>query len=371
MMKVLQVITKAEHGGAQTQVRLLLEGLSAQQHEVELCVGSTGALCDIADALGITQHHIPGLGSSRPLQLASQIGAVADLIRRSAPDVVHCHSSHAGLVTRLASRRAGATCVYTAHGFQFKRTVPLARRVAAFAGEFVAARAGGRIICVNRVEVRLARRWLWVPLSRIAMIPTSAPAAPPAPASNPVGRQSQGAPLKIVFVGRLAAPKRQDLAIAAVAMMESPVELLLVGDGPDRERLTASVRDGRSAVRLLGDRSDVAALIADADVLTLISEHEGAPVALVEAMRAGRCIVASDLPGIREQLDTAGVLVSNRAESIAAAWQSLALDDALRHSLGEAGRRRYEERFTPERVVEATLEVYEQAVTDSLVSRRR
>src|SRR5450755_1612822 len=118
-MKIAYIITRAEMGGAQTHVLDLLKGF-ADRHTPVLMVGERGYLTEECDRLGIENHIVPDL--LPPLQpwqdFKSFVNAI-NLLRRIRPDLVHCHTSKAGIVGRLASRVCQIPAVFTAHTWCF------------------------------------------------------------------------------------------------------------------------------------------------------------------------------------------------------------------------------------------------------------
>jgi glycosyltransferase involved in cell wall biosynthesis len=131
--------------------------------------------------------------------------------------------------------------------------------------------------------------------------------------------------------------------------------LAIAGDGPERERLAALAAEGGIAerVHLLGFRSDVANLLAAAEVFVMPSWWEGLPLALLEAMFAGNAIVASDVSGIPEAIPGPeyGILVPPRdAPALTAALADVLRDGTLRARLGQAAQARAREVFSVERM---------------------
>ena len=116
-------------------------------------------------------------------------------------------------------------------------------------------------------------------------------------------------------------------------------------------------------ITLEGDVANVAERLAQQQVFVLLSDHEGLPIAILEAMRAGMAIVATRLPGIEEMLthQESAWLVPNEAPEVARALQTLLGDAALRQRLGRAARARYEAGFQPEAMAAPVLAIYQQA----------
>jgi glycosyltransferase involved in cell wall biosynthesis len=345
----MQVITKGESGGAQTHVLVLCKALMPRIRLVAVIGGASprSLLGDELQALGIPVCPLPQLGNSlSPLRVFSAVRALLRLLREHKPDALHAHSGVAGVVARIAGLIAGTPVIYTVHGFGFKPEAPLAQRLAAWLAEWTMARFTHHMICVSSHELQLARR-LPIAANRLSVIPN---AVWDTPARAHPGHE----PMRIAMVARLAAPKRPDLLLLALARLRDRLgheaAATLIGGGPDIEAHRAlAERLSLQGVEFAGDVGDVPARLAQHEVFVLMSDHEGLPISVIEAMRAGLAIVASDLPGIRELLThgTHGLLVPNEPDALAEALLALAAAPQLRARLGQAARRHYETRFTP------------------------
>jgi lipopolysaccharide/colanic/teichoic acid biosynthesis glycosyltransferase len=167
------------------------------------------------------------------------------------------------------------------------------------------------------------------------------------------------------MVARMAAPKRHDLLIHALALVRNSLgrelPVTFAGDGPllaQHQALAKSL--DLQAITWAGDVADVPTLLAQHEVLVLLSDHEGMPITVLEAMRAGLCVLASDLPGTREQIsiNQDGVLVTNHATAVAEQLLRLAKEPQLRKRLGQGAQQSFEDRFTAARMAERVLQVY-------------
>jgi glycosyltransferase involved in cell wall biosynthesis len=142
---------------------------------------------------------------------------------------------------------------------------------------------------------------------------------------------------------RLVDQKRHDVLLRAWARLPVQCVLLVAGDGPNRQAIESLHTDLGLAdrVRLLGNRSDVPRLLAAADVATLASDWEGLPVFVLEAMAAGRPVVATAVDGLTEVLRHGGGLLvpPGEPEALAAALGRLLTDPAERAAAAEAARR--------------------------------
>jgi glycosyltransferase involved in cell wall biosynthesis len=361
-MKVLLLITKGETGGAQTHVLGLCQALAGQVQFLAAVGGSepVSALGNGLTALGVPVHQLPQLGNSlSPLRLFAAVRVLRRLLEHQQPDVIHAHSAVAGLVARVAGRMAGVPVVYTVHGFGFKSQVPRLQRWAAWLAEYTVARFTGHMICVSEFERQLARQ-LPLPPGCLSVIPNAVP-------DTPERAHPTQEPACIVMVARLANPKRPDLLLHALAVLRDglghEVQATLIGSGPDLAAHHAlAKRLNLQAVHFTGDVTDVAQRLAQHEIFVLVSDHEGLPISIIEAMRAGLAIVASDLPGIRELMtnDQQGLLVPNQVNALAEALARLVGSAPLRTRLGSAARARYLDKFTPDKMATPVAAIYTQ-----------
>jgi glycosyltransferase involved in cell wall biosynthesis len=167
-------------------------------------------------------------------------------------------------------------------------------------------------------------------------------------------------------IGRLAPAKAHADMIEAFAAMSARVpeaRLLLVGEGPLRPTLEAEVarRGLGQRIRLLGVGGESAELVKACDVFVLSSVREGLPVSVLEAMRAGRPVVATDVGGTGEAVEdgVTGRLVPARdPAALAAAMEDVLGSEERMAQLGAEGLRRWEQRFTSQRMVSETEALY-------------
>ena len=173
--------------------------------------------------------------------------------------------------------------------------------------------------------------------------------------------------LVMAIIGRLDEQKGHAFLLDAFARLAREtrleVRLLVIGDGRLRDTLERQARASRihDRVMFLGSRTDVHRLLPIVDVVAFSSLYEGLPIALLEAMAAGRCIVITDVPSMLEAVradQEAVVAPSADASGLADALIRVAIDPELRGRLGDAARRRFMERFTAQRMVSRYDAIY-------------
>lgn len=357
---VVLVITKGEAGGAQTHV---LELCRALQDRVRFTVVIGGddtrsVLGQALNQLGITVLVLPTLQNSlNPLKVLASVLSLLAHLRVLQPDVIHAHSAVAGVITRLAGKLRQIPVVYTVHGFGFKPQAPWLIRTNAWLAEAVLAAWTTRMVCVSAYEKELAAR-LPMPPDRVSVVHNAL-------ADVPWRSDMTAQPPRLVMVARMATPKRPDVLIEALALLAQrglQPDTHILGGGPDLARHQAAAAP-MPHIRLEGDVNDVAERLAQHQIFVLLSDHEGLPISILEAMRSGMAIVATRLPGIEEMLthEQSAWLVPNTPQAVAEALQTLLADGPLRQRLGQAARERYEAQFQPEAMAEPVLSLYQQA----------
>jgi glycosyltransferase involved in cell wall biosynthesis len=373
-MRVLHVM-EATIGGTRRHLVELARGqqrAGLEVHVAAACLRVPDFERDLVqlESQGIGVTRISMLREVAPINDWRRVAELRALLRRVRPDIVHTHSSKAGVLGRWASLREGiGVRVHTPHTFAFL-----------FAGMFSAPRRAfyrklerwlcartARIIAVSKGEARTIAGSGVVPEGRLRVIENGIDARPLREAQA-LGRGeldfSDAAPL-LFCAGLLNVAKGQDLLVEALATPGlERVQCALAGEGELRPQLEARIAalglSGR--VRLLGFRPDVPALLASADLVVLPSRWEGMPYVLLEAMASARPILATPVDGARE------LIARGKCGRVARAISAPALADELRALIalpreeralmGRAGRACVEQHYTLERMVEGTIAVY-------------
>ena len=294
------------------------------------------------------------------------------LCRRQRYDVIHVHwPLPLALFGWAAQRARPAALVTTFYGVELrwvKTAMPFLRGFLKWA-----ARRSDRVVAISSYTAAEVRELVQLPIEVIPYT-TSLPPPPPVPRA---ARPSPGATFTVLFVGRLVERKGVSHLVDAVNLLlpGADVRLVIVGDGPERARIEARVRDrgldGRVAVRGQVSDAELQAAYAGADAFVLPAvvdrrgDTEGLGVVLLEAMNHRVPVIASAIGGITDIVEdgVSGLLVPpGDAPALAAALGRLARAPDLAAGLGEAGYRRLRERFDWDAITRRWLEVYAAAV---------
>ncbi len=366
-------------GGAQENTLLTCQGLVERGHQVVLYSGPTagpeGELLAEAARRGVTVVEVPAL--VRPVSPLRDLAAYRDLRTRFAatgPEVVHTHSSKAGVLGRMAAHAAGVkTIVHTIHGLPFHAYQnPLLRWLYVRAERF-AARRCHKIISVAEAMTRKAVAAGVAPPEKFVTVYSGMEVEPfiaARAAREEVRRRLGYAPEHFVVakLARLFELKGHEYVLAAareVAAKHPQARFLFIGDGVLRGRLEARVRQLGLGERVrfagLVPAAEVPGYLAASDLLVHASLREGLPRAVPQALLVGTPVVAFDEDGAPEVVrdGETGLLVPSRdAAALARAIRRMIEEPELARSTAAAGRDLAAKTFPAERMVERIAEIY-------------
>jgi glycosyltransferase involved in cell wall biosynthesis len=374
--KLLLLITKSETGGAQKVVYHIAANLPPDQFDITAACAPGGQLIDWLKNLPqkITVVEMPEL--KRNLSPANDIKAFQNLYRlmkRETFDIVHCHSSKAGILGRLAARAAGVPKIlFTVHGWSINDYQSFPVRALYTLAERLAGAVSTRIICVSQSDFNKGRDLHISSAPKMCVIYNGLPIpAFQAGKLREIINISKDAPI-IGTVARLVDQKNPLFLLAVAAeiiggkTVNSTVPapyFVIIGDGPlrpDCERFINKNNLG-GRVFLLGNRDDAAELIVDFDIFTLFSRWEGLPLTIIEAMLAELPVVASPVGGVEELVarDETGLLVNGSNPSMAArALEELLGNRERRIILGLNGRKKATGLFGIDNMVKSYINLY-------------
>ena len=356
--RILQMITRADLGGGQVHVLDLLRGFR-NEFEMVLATGEEGYCTEEAEKLGIEYHILPGL--VQKIQPASDVRALWSAMRAFRairPDLVHCHTTKAGLVGRLAAWLSRVPVVFTAHTWCFSEGTSPVWQLVGRPAETLAGYWANQIITVSESNRRAAiEKGITTP-EKLVTVHNGV-----ADHSHRARPGVDGTP-RIIMVARFVPQKNQRLLLEAVSRLRVPVILTFVGDGPLRSEVEAAATACPSHVQVefLGQRQDIPELLAQSHIFALSTNWEGFPISILEAMRAGLPVVAADVNGVGEAVRDSenGILVRpSDADGLYQAVDLLVTNPALRERMGARSRLEYEQRFSVDAMLRKTAAVYE------------
>lgn len=298
--------------------------------------------------------------------LAGEVARFQAILSRTAPDLLHLHSSKAGLVGRLTLRGSRPT-IFQPHSWSFEAATGAQARLA-LRWERVAQRWTSLTLCVSEAERQHGRR---VGLAGTTMVLPNAVDAQrfhPMPRSAALARRRSlglypdDRPLA-VCVGRVCPQKGQDLLLEAwphVVQRVPSARLVIVGD---RDVPWAAALQAPDGVDFVGAVDDPVAWFQTADVVVVPSRWEGQPLVVLEAMACGVPVVASSIPPIVETLPrSAGAVVPAQDPAALADALVKRLDEsgrALSAAEGKAGRAHAISRHSPSEIGEELVKLYD------------
>jgi len=370
--RILEIIPTLDRSGAEKQLTLLAGGLERDEFDVHVCALTRGGPLE-AD---LRQAGIPVSIVGKRLKIdPAAFLRLRRLIARLRPDLVHtwlfaanAYGRAAALTCGVKRLVAGERCV---DPWKTRAQLAIDRFLARYSVRIVANSPG-----VQEFYVRHG-----LPAEKFEVIPNGVAAAPPATTTRAEILAGLGLPAGarlVAILGRLWPQKRVKDAIWAADVLKvvrDDVHLLVIGDGPDHEKLLKFREQVRIAdlVHFLGHRADVPRLLPHLEALWSPSAYEGQSNAILEAMAAGIPVIATDVPGTRDLVvhETTGYLVPTTAQAAAAttvnrdvaaglAGHTLRLldDPELGRRLGQAARRRMLDEFSVETMVARYRDLY-------------
>lgn len=372
-MRIVQLVTRMDVlGGAQTHVSDLTKGLRLHGHEVILISHGEGPLTKELQALSITYEHIQTLGV--PIQPWKDLQAYRQLIKllkKYKPDLLAIHSSKAGILGRMAGWRLGIPTIFTAHSWSFSGLEPGLKRNCYIGMEKLAGALSSGIITVSHHNYREAEKAKIAQKPRMHVIHNGIHDDEWLSAAHTGVRK-----LELIMVARFAHPKNHPLFFQALQeLTHLPWHLTLIGDGPLLPEMKSYVTQcgWQHRVHFTGEIKEVAEYLQRAHLFVLVSSSEGLPISIIEAMRAGLPVIASDVGGISELVDegeTGYVVEKNDVTALITALETLITKEEQRIRFGNNARQKYVEDFTFEKMLKDTVHYYEQVMLKEQIKKQ-
>jgi glycosyltransferase involved in cell wall biosynthesis len=384
-MRILHIITRLIVGGAQENTLLTAAGQSEEFGDDVIVMtgpgaGPEGSLLDWALERGLEIRLVPEMGRAiRPWADWSSYRKIVAAIRDLAPDIVHTHSSKAGILGRAAASRLGVPVVHTIHGAAFHFGQSRLAQTVFRKAESWAARRCQRLISVCDA---MTRQYLDAGIATPDMFTTiysgmDVESFLDPPRSREDVRAELGFDDDDVVVGKIARlfdlkGHRYLLEAAGQIVQAAPkTKFLLVGDGPLRDRFEAQIsRDGLAnhfVFTGLVTPGLIPELIHATDLVVHSSVWEGLARVLPQSMIAGKPVVSFDIDGAPEVVipEETGLLVEPESvDGLVQAVTRLVADKELRDRLGDEGCRRWTEPFRYQEMARLVRDVYSEVLAN-------
>lgn len=366
-IRIALVITELDWGGAERYLVDLAVNLDRARFEptvYSLAPRPEDGAASCVPPLEAAEIDVHCLGANGARDFFKTVRRLTALFREHRPDVVQTNLFHANIIGRLAAHRAGIRNVICGNHIA-DRDARWRHRVDRWTGRYAA-----KHVCVSESVARFTEKYVGHPREKLIVIPNVDDPSkyPPQCQVEPVDRAEFGFPPTrhlMTFVGRLHRQKGLDRLLSHMSDWSETLpdwDVLLVGEGPEREALQRIVAEHRleHRVHFAGWRPDVREILAATDLMILPSRWEGMPSVVLHAMCSSLPVLSTEVEGVQELLGAAGdeqIVPSGDAEAWTEQLVRLASNEALRHQLGQANRERAVEHFS----IDVAVRMYQDA----------
>ncbi|MCP8850480.1 glycosyltransferase family 4 protein [Latilactobacillus curvatus] len=354
-MRILYGITASNWGGAQEYVFQLIKYETKLGNEIGIFIGEEGELSyRLKKVSGVKVYIVPEL--QREINLFTDLKAIKKIKKVCLdfqPDIIHLNSSKAGAIGRLVARilKIKPIVIYTAHGWAFTDGVSKKKALVYKVFEKILARLTDKIFCVSQHDYDIARKAnIFVNKEQGKVIYNGSDFV----TSEHDETETQDDIPRILMVARFDKQKNQALLIESLNLVKTKYKLYFIGDGPTREYCEKMVeRFGLSdKVVFAGFQKDVQSFLRNSDLFCLITNYEGLPISIIEAMAMRLPVIASNVGGNKELVtEKNGALVENNKEKISLEIEKLLNSKELRLKMGGESYLMYKKQFTLDKML--------------------
>lgn len=382
-IRVLHVHTMPVITGSGIETLMTMDGLDKNTYEVEFACAPGGALIAEVERAGIPFRPVPHL--VQEVSPYSDVKALFELIsvmKEGQYHIVHSHNSKAGFIARLAARWCKVPIViHTVHGFSFHNAERAWRRKLFTWLERFAARYADKLVVVSNplrewgLNLSIGRPEQYVTIYGGIEIAKFEADVDVAKKRKEFGIGSADKVVGVVSKLWEGKGHKDVLHAAKKIVAEIPdVKFMIVGEGYLQEELVKLTHELglNKHVIFTGFRTDIAEINSTFDVAVLASYFEGMGRVLLEAMAVGKPIVATRVGGIVDVVDDSdtGILVPPREpEALAQALITLLRNKDMRACMGQAGKKKVDERFSADTMVSKIQDLYEELMVRKGITR--
>ena len=360
MKKILYIITTSELGGAQVHLSYLINFFH-RKLDIHLAVGDLGYLTEQLKELDINVHLINSLQRSiNPFVDTTALIDLAKLTKEISPDLIHLHSSKAGVLGKIAGKISKVPTVYSAHGWAFSEGAAFSQKWISLLIELSTTWLASKVICGADSERKLALSYRVASPEKITTIHYGVENTSP----NHIFERDRDRIPRVIMMARFSPQKDQKTLIKAMDLLAHlDFELVFVGSGQLLEETQEFAKSTKIAnkIKFLGNRTDLDSLFQNSDIFVNSSHYEGLPLCILHAMRCQLPVIATGVSGVPEAVkdDINGYLIPPEDETtMSSRLETLLLDADKRQEFGEKGKEFYLQEFTLELMLRRIEKVY-------------
>ena len=363
VFKILYILTKSDLGGVS---KYLLEISKHLPDNIKpyYIMSSEGYLSSELNKLGISKEQIwfvPMTNSIINIKIHIQsIFEILKIIKKINPNLIHCNSTTGGIIGRICGALTSIPTVFTAHGWAFTNGICLWKTVFYKVLETFLAIFTKKIICVSEYDRQIGMKTMPIFKNKMLTIHNGISDIPEEYKKTAFSNNE----LKIVMIARFCPQKDPYTLILAVDELIKEgynVKLDLYGYGQELDRVLNCIKlRDTDKIQYKGEISDVTPILKNYDIYALISNWEGLPIGIIEAMRATMPILVSDVGGNSECVLGNGYLVKRQNIQDCKTQIKKMWDKRIELlSLAQNSRKLYEEEFSVEKMLNETIKTYE------------
>ena len=369
-IKVVHIVTRMNTGGVAVLIGNLMQGLDPNKFDLTLVTGS----CDSTE-----EDYLEKIATSIPfLKVESLQRAISPrqdfvtfiklwkILRTIKPDIVHTHTSKAGLIGRTVSRFAAPSAkrVHTFHGHLLDGYFsPVKTKLITNLEGTLAKKTHVLIAMGNQVKNDLLKVGVGSESKFSVFFPGLKPAVINSKDNSKKSLGMDSSLTTCLFVGRLTQIKRPDRLLDAIALLKSngvQFEFLIAGDGELSEYVSTRISKEELPVKTLGWVKDTSLAFSASDIMVLCSDNEAVSLVLIEGSQYGLPLVSTNVGSVSDVVidHSTGYLTESTAESLADAIEKLVRDPQLRQMMGAAGKAHAERYFSLDRMIKDHSDLY-------------
>jgi len=292
-----------------------------------------------------------------PLLDIKVLRQINKIVMREEPDLIHCHSSKAGLLGRISSKMTGIPVLFTIHGWSWLSVSGLKSKIALFVEKIFARVTESNYLYVCSAVERIGRENLSISDADGRVIYNGVE-------DSFLNSNHTHNGVRFIMPARVAYPKDHETLIKAFDACPDGNKLILCGHGTDdlafKETAKLWAPNRFNEIEFMGARSDMKDQLNRSDVLVLSSRSEAMPLSILEGMSAGLPIIATNAGGIPEMVSDGETGIIVKPGDVCEMNMALMkmIDDDFRKVMGERGRLLYMEKFTSDKMAMETLFYY-------------